>query len=78
MASILLTKDDLESFKKKSPYKFEAHSFKTDLRIAGKQYCQHCGLLALNNEFTSWAIKYGCNNEDHPTYDAMRKKYTRL
>jgi hypothetical protein len=53
-----------------STYKFEAHgpwvigSYKT--------YCQGCGLVRLNNDFTNWAIKHGCNNRDHPGYEAAR------
>lgn len=50
----------------KEPYKFESHSFSK--HVAGKQCCSKCGLLALNNDFTYWAIKMGCNNSDHPSY----------
>ncbi len=42
--------------------------------VAGiyKTYCQGCGLVRLNNAFTEWAIKYGCNNTDHPNYENAR------
>ena len=53
-------------------YKFKAHSF--NKRIVGKQYCSHCGLLALNNDFTRWSIKMGCNSGDHPNYKNERRK----
>lgn len=59
----------------REPYKFEPHNFNAR-KIAGKPYCCHCGLVALNNEFTRWAVKMGCNNGDHPQHDTVRKSYT--
>lgn len=41
--------------------------------IVGKKYCVKCGLIYLNNAFTQWAIKKGCNNEDHPEHANMRR-----
>ena len=38
--------------------------------------CRNCGLVYLNNAFTAWAIKVGCNNNEHPDIDAMRHKFT--
>lgn len=55
----------------KEPYKFEPHNPKG--KIVGKDYCVKCGLLYLRNEFTQWAIKMGCNNEDHPQHAQIRK-----
>ena len=53
-----------------SKFKIEPHG----PWIAGvyKTYCQSCGLIRLNNEFTEWAIRNGCNNRDHPNYENAR------
>lgn len=56
---------------KQEAYKFVPHSFTR--KAAGKQYCVKCGLVALNNEFTAWSIKMGCNSELHPQYKQKRK-----
>ena len=53
-------------------YKFKAHSFTK--RIVGKQYCSSCGLLSLNNDFTRWAVKMGCNNSLHPNHKRELKR----
>lgn len=53
-------------------YKMEPHSPKG--LIVGKAYCVKCGLVYLNNDFTRWAIRVGCNNEEHPDYKRMRAK----
>ncbi len=55
------------------PYRFEAHSFKPMKRLPW-QRCVHCGLLTLKNEFTQWAIRMGCNNEDHPQHAQWLRK----
>lgn len=73
-----LTKDDLESFKRKEAYKFEPHIFRTDIRAGGKQYCLNCGLLSLNNEFSRWSVRMGCLNESHPDYEKIRSRCTKL
>lgn len=54
----------------KSKYSMQPHG----PWIAGsyKTYCQGCGLVRLNNDFTAWAIRYGCNNRDHPNYEQAR------
>ena len=54
-------------------FKFEEHGPWIP-SISYKKYCQKCGLVALNNDFTSWAIKNGCNNSDHPQYEVQRAK----
>ena len=56
----------------KVPYKLEPHG----PWIAGvyKTYCQSCGLVRLNNEFTNWCIRMGCNNREHPQYEFNRNK----
>lgn len=56
----------------KESYKMISHSF--NKRIVRKQYCSKCGLLSLNNEFSRWAVKMGCNNIDHPAYKSQRNK----
>jgi hypothetical protein len=38
--------------------------------------CRKCGLVYLNNRFTQWAIQTGCDNEYHPQYEKMRKRFT--
>ena len=37
-----------------------------------KTYCQNCGLVRLNNTFTAWAVKMGCDNRAHPNYQQAR------
>lgn len=58
------------------PYRMEAHSFTT--RVGGKVCCSKCGLVALNNAFTDWAVRMGCNNRDHPSYSSKRYDTTKL
>lgn len=62
----------------KEAYKMEPHGPWIPLKGTGKHYCLGCGLIDLNNDFTSWAIKKGCNNKEHPQYSSMRKKYTKM
>jgi hypothetical protein len=57
-------------------YKYEAHEFKR--RAAGKLYCTYCGLFSLNNPFTEWSIRMGCNHRDHPQYESKRYELTKL
>lgn len=57
---------------KSEAYKYKAHSFKG--RVGNKPYCIHCGLVALNNDFSRWAVDKGCLNELHPSYKNQRKK----
>ena len=71
----LLTEIFGEEFKTEK-YEFEPHSFKG--RVCGKAYCVKCGLVDLNNDFTLWAISKGCNNHNHPDYERVRKKFTRI
>lgn len=54
----------------KERYEHEAHDF--SLRVGGKQYCVKCGLVGLNNAFTDWAVRMGCNHRDHPSYANKR------
>jgi hypothetical protein len=54
------------------PYTYEQHSFTKS--IHNYKYCSKCGIVALKNSFTEWAIKKGCNSEDHPEYKTARSK----
>ena len=58
----------------KESYKYIPHSFTK--RIVGKQVCSRCGLIALNNKITQWAIDKGCNHSDHPSYRNKLKALT--
>lgn len=61
----------------KNPEKYEmiAHSWK--LNVAGKQVCNTCGLVALNNDFTRWAMNKGCMNHLHPDFKNAYRRYTK-
>lgn len=61
---------------KKEAYKMKGHQWSV-LKGAGKQYCKCCGLLALNNNITHWAIEKGCNYEDHPQWVSTLKRLTK-
>lgn len=52
-------------------YTYEPHEFTK--KVLHWYYCRKCGLVYLNNEFTAWAVKKGCNDKDHPDYEKMRK-----
>ncbi len=52
-------------------YELEHHSPVYNKKF-GKQVCKRCGLLYLDNYLTSWAIKMGCNYEEHTTYKQVR------
>lgn len=59
----------------KEEYEYKSHKFVFS-KAAGKQYCVYCGLVNGNNDFTEWAVKKGCLNEQHPSYKQTRKRYT--
>lgn len=54
-------------------YKFEAHVPKKRKNVSWP-VCAHCGLIYLRNPFTDWAVRMGCNNNDHPNYQKHRMK----
>ena len=58
------------------PYKHEPHTFVH--RAGGKMFCHVCGLIALNNAFSDWAVKMGCMHKDHPSYQSKRYQFTKL
>lgn len=53
-------------------YELIGHSFTG--KVGGFLYCEHCGLIALQNDFTRWAIKVGCLSHLHPSYNNQRSK----
>lgn len=55
-------------------FKPEQHNFTKDAKVCHWQYCTKCGILALRNEFSQWAVKVGCNYADHPSYAAQRNR----
>lgn len=57
----------------KTPYKYEAHSW-GNLKGIPWRCCKHCGLLWLRNEFSDWCARMGCNADDSPQWNSMRKK----
>ncbi|SOK58588.1 hypothetical protein [Yersinia phage fHe-Yen9-04] len=59
----------------KEEYSHETHQFVFS-RTLGKQYCVKCGLIALNNGLSQWAIEKGCLNELHPSFKSTRSKFT--
>lgn len=61
---------------KKEPYKMVPHSF-TVLNGTGKQYCHRCGLFAMKNKLSQWAIEKGCRYSDHPQWNKKVKKLTK-
>lgn len=38
----------------------------------GRKRCAKCGLLALNNKFSQWCVKMGCDHDLHPNYKHQR------
>lgn len=61
---------------KPEPYTFEPHKF--ERRAGGKVFCTFCGLFQLNNDFTAWSMRMGCNHRDHPGYANKRYELTKL
>ena len=53
-------------------YTMVPHTFKS--KISGKDVCSNCGLMRLNNPFTKWAVRMGCENDLHPAYKSERRK----
>lgn len=57
-------------------YEKEPHSF--TLNVGHWPVCIKCGLVMMKNPFSDWAVKMGCNNKDHPSYESVRRKHTSL
>ena len=57
----------------KEPFKLVAHNFNFHATGTAYKYCVYCGLVAMKNEFSQWAIKQGCMNKDHPSYELKRQ-----
>ena len=60
-----------------SEYKYEPHSWRKPKRYPWL-VCQHCGLVALKNHLTEWAIGKGCNYKDAVGHKNAVEKYTKL
>jgi hypothetical protein len=58
------------------PFEMEHHSF-TKMRSLPFMVCRKCGLIRLHNFFTEWAVKHGCNSDDHPQYQWARVELVR-
>jgi hypothetical protein len=54
-------------------FKLRAHRWVFSKGL-GKRVCKECGLVWLNNAFTRWAIRLGCDNAAHPDYQNQRDK----
>jgi hypothetical protein len=61
----------------KEEYKYEPHQF-VFWKAAGKHYCVWCGLVALNNPYSEWAVEKGCLNKLHTSHNNTRRKFTKL
>jgi hypothetical protein len=59
----------------KEVFTMVSHSFSRT--VGGKQICQSCGLVGLNNPLTEWCINKGCMYDIHPQYKSTVKKLTR-
>lgn len=58
-----------------TPYKLEGHSI-NDWRVGGKLVCRTCGLVALNNDLSRYAVQLGCNYASHPTWKQTVRRLT--
>jgi hypothetical protein len=56
----------------KIAYSYEPHSFKKIYKSVSWEVCIYCGLVALRNDFTRWAMKTGCMNRYHKDYEKAR------
>ena len=52
----------------------QSHSFTKKINGLPYKVCIFCGLIRLNNDFTSFCVKNGCSDEDHPDYESQKKK----
>lgn len=59
----------------KVKYEYESHKF-VHSKSLGKMYCVKCGLVNANNPFSRWAVEKGCYNEEHPTFQSTKTKFT--
>lgn len=55
----------------------EEHNFQKRFRSIPWLVCTKCGLVRLRNPFTDWCVRQGCNAEDHPQYEQIKKQLTR-
>ncbi len=72
-----MTHADMQNLQVKSKYKKVGHSFGL-LKSVGKQYCHKCGLIALNNEISRWAVGKGCNYHEHTAWITTLNRLTKM
>lgn len=61
---------------KQEEYQMEPHSW--GAKIGHWPVCQKCGLIMMKNAFSEWAVRVGCMNALHPSYESVRHKNTNL
>lgn len=54
----------------------QPHAFNRRVRCIPWVICSRCGLIKLNNPFTDWCARTGCNHDEHPEYQKQRDKAT--
>ncbi len=67
-----MTSAEFAEFFRHQPYKLVPHSFKR--RFLSWAICSGCGLLYFRNPLTTWAIKKGCNYDDHPQFKTQGRR----
>jgi len=55
----------------------EQHSFNWKLAGLPNFICSKCGLIRLNNQFTDWCVRHGCDYETAPGYKDQCKNAMR-
>lgn len=50
------------------PYKMVGHSLHKTKKNPWLLRCRWCGLVAMKNRFSLWALRVGCENRKHPQY----------
>lgn len=54
-------------------FKHENHSFEKRKNMSWV-VCASCGLVYINNSFTAWSVRMGCNANEHPDYERAKRK----
>jgi hypothetical protein len=39
--------------------------------------CFRCGLVDLRNPLSQWAVQHGCDNDEHPDYRAVVRRFSK-
>ena len=58
-------------------YKLVGHAWYDPKRIS-YPVCKNCSLIYMNNPFSQWAIRMGCNYKEHLNYNSSLKKFTSI